>query len=55
MGALGSGNHYIEVQQVTAIYGDAVARAFGVTLDAIVVSNHCGSRGHGHQIGTEYL
>src|SRR3569833_1725386 len=55
MGTLGSGNHYLEVQQVTAIYDDAVARAFGVTLDDIVVSIHCGSRGLGHQIGTEYL
>ncbi|OFW05778.1 MAG: RNA-splicing ligase RtcB [Acidobacteria bacterium RIFCSPLOWO2_02_FULL_68_18] len=55
MGTLGSGNHYLELQRVAAIYDDAVARAFGVSLDDVVVSIHCGSRGLGHQIGTEFL
>ncbi len=55
MGTLGSGNHYLEVQRVAAIHDAAVARAFGVAADDVVVSIHCGSRGLGHQIGTEYL
>jgi tRNA-splicing ligase RtcB len=55
MGTLGSGNHYLEVQRVAEIYDADVARAFGVTLDEVVVSIHCGSRGLGHQIGTEFL
>jgi tRNA-splicing ligase RtcB len=55
MGTLGSGNHYLEVQRVAAIHDEAIARAFGLEPDAVVVSIHCGSRGLGHQIGTDYL
>ena len=55
MGTLGSGNHYLEVQRVAEIYDVAVARAFGLAVDDVVVSLHCGSRGLGHQIGTEFL
>lgn len=55
MGTLGSGNHYCEVQAVSEIYGEALARAFGLELDRICVSIHTGSRGLGHQIGTEYM
>lgn len=55
MGTLGSGNHYLEVQQVTRIYHPQAARAFGLEEGGVVVSIHCGSRGLGHQIGTEYL
>ncbi|HEY8508621.1 MAG TPA: RtcB family protein, partial [Steroidobacteraceae bacterium] len=55
MGTLGSGNHYLEVQEVTALFDEAIARAFGLKLGDIVVMIHCGSRGLGHQIGTEFL
>jgi tRNA-splicing ligase RtcB len=55
MGTLGSGNHYLEIQHVTAIEDPAVAAALGLRLDDVVISIHCGSRGLGHQIGTEYL
>ncbi len=55
MERLGSGNHYLEVQEVTAISDDGVAAAFGLALGDVVVSIHCGSRGLGHQIGTEFL
>jgi tRNA-splicing ligase RtcB len=55
MGTLGSGNHYLEVQRVAEIYDLDVARAFGLAVDDVVVSIHCGSRGLGHQIGTEFL
>ena len=55
MGTLGSGNHYLEVQRVAEIHDAAVARAFGLDAGQIVVSIHCGSRGLGHQIGTEFL
>jgi tRNA-splicing ligase RtcB (3'-phosphate/5'-hydroxy nucleic acid ligase) len=55
MGTLGSGNHYLEVQRVAEIFNSAVAEAFGFHLDDIVVSIHCGSRGLGHQVGTDYL
>ena len=55
MGTLGSGNHYLEVQEVVEIYDRGVAGVFGLREKDIVVSIHCGSRGLGHQIGTEFL
>lgn len=55
MGTLGSGNHYLEVQQVTKVYDHQVASAFSLKESGMVVSIHCGSRGLGHQIGTEFL
>jgi tRNA-splicing ligase RtcB len=55
MGTLGSGNHYLEVQTVAEIHDEATAAAFGLKRDEIVVTIHCGSRGLGHQIGSEYL
>jgi tRNA-splicing ligase RtcB len=55
MGTLGSGNHYLEVQRVAQIYNTRAAEAFGLSEGQVVVSIHCGSRGLGHQIGTEYL
>jgi len=55
MGTLGSGNHYLEVQEVVEVQDAAAAAAYGLAQGAIVVMIHCGSRGLGHQIGTEYL
>ena len=55
MGTLGSGNHYLEVQEVTAIFDEGAAAAFGLARGEVVVSFHCGSRGLGHQIGTDFL
>jgi len=55
MGTLGSGNHYLEVQAVERLYDPPAAAAFGLREGQVLVSIHCGSRGLGHQIGTEYL
>jgi tRNA-splicing ligase RtcB len=55
MGTLGSGNHYLEIQAVAELYDAAVAEVFGLKKDDVVVTIHCGSRGLGHQIGTEFL
>ena len=55
MGTLGSGNHYLEVQAVAEIFDPMAARAFGLAAGDVVISIHCGSRGLGHQIGTDYL
>ncbi|MGD2111750.1 MAG: RtcB family protein [Gammaproteobacteria bacterium] len=55
MGTLGSGNHYLEVQEVSGIYDAETAASFGLAAGDIIVSIHCGSRGLGHQIGTEFL
>ncbi|MCZ7607555.1 MAG: RtcB family protein [Planctomycetota bacterium] len=55
MGTLGSGNHYLEVQRVEHLYDEKAARALGLRIGEVVVTIHCGSRGLGHQIGTEFL
>ena len=55
MGTLGSGNHYLEVQAVSEIFDEDAAATFGLKQDEVVVTIHCGSRGLGHQIGTEFL
>ena len=55
MGTLGSGNHYLEVQAVAELYDPDTAAAFGLAAGDVMASIHCGSRGLGHQIGTEFL
>jgi tRNA-splicing ligase RtcB (3'-phosphate/5'-hydroxy nucleic acid ligase) len=55
VGTLGSGNHYLELQHVVEIYDEQIAAAFRIRKNDVVVSIHCGSRGLGHQIGTEFL
>ncbi len=58
LGTLGSGNHYLEVQVIHAseIYNSEIANKFGVFDDGqVMVMVHCGSRGTGHQIATDYL
>jgi tRNA-splicing ligase RtcB len=55
MGTLGSGNHYLEVQRVVRLFYPEIAGTFGLREGDVVVSIHCGSRGLGHQIGTEFL
>lgn len=55
MGTLGSGNHYLELQIVKKIYDAQAAQAYGLKENQLIISIHCGSRGLGHQIGTDYL
>ena len=55
LGTLGSGNHFLEVQYVEKILDPEVAAAFGLRPEQIVVLIHCGSRGFGHQVCTDYL
>ena len=55
MGTLGSGNHYLEIQIVAEIFDAKVAQVFELSVEDVVVTIHCGSRGLGHQIGTEFL
>ena len=55
MGTLGSGNHYLEVQKVVQVFDAEAAQVMGLRENEVVVSIHCGSRGLGHQIGTEFL
>ncbi|MDH3520475.1 MAG: RtcB family protein [Myxococcales bacterium] len=58
LGTLGSGNHYLEIQVVHPedIFDAALARSFGIDLpEQVVLMFHCGSRGFGHQVATDYL
>ncbi len=55
MGTLGSGNHYLEVQAIDEIFDHKAANAFGLRKDDVVVCIHCGSRGLGHQVATDYM
>jgi tRNA-splicing ligase RtcB (3'-phosphate/5'-hydroxy nucleic acid ligase) len=55
MGTLGSGNHYLEAQVVDEIFDKEGALAMGLKKDDVVISIHCGSRGLGHQVGTDYI
>ena len=55
LGTLGSGNHFLEVQEVEEVYDPEGARALGLERGAVTVMIHCGSRGLGHQICTDYV
>ncbi len=58
IGTLGSGNHYLEIQVLKkdGIFDKKLARAFGLTVpEQVVIMFHCGSRGFGHQVATDYL
>jgi tRNA-splicing ligase RtcB len=56
LGSLGSGNHFLEVQKVDKIYDERAAKAMGLDhTGQLTVLIHCGSRGFGHQICTDYL
>lgn len=56
IGTLGSGNHFLEVDRVETIFDRDTARSFGIEEEGqIVVTVHCGSRGLGHQVATDYL
>jgi tRNA-splicing ligase RtcB len=54
-GTLGSGNHFLEIQEIREIYDEAAADTFGVKKGQVCVMIHCGSRGLGHQVCTDYL
>jgi tRNA-splicing ligase RtcB len=55
LGTLGAGNHFLEVDEVVAIRDPAAAEAFGLRPGQLVIQIHCGSRGLGHQICTDYV
>lgn len=56
LGTLGAGNHFLEIQKVDEIYDAEAARAFGLEEKGqVLVMIHCGSRGLGHQIATDYI
>jgi len=55
IGTLGSGNHFLEVQYVEKVFEPEIAARFGLAEEQVVVMIHCGSRGLGHQVCTDYL
>ncbi len=58
IGTLGSGNHYLEIQvaEKKNIFDERIAKELGITgADQVVIMVHCGSRGFGHQVATDYL
>jgi tRNA-splicing ligase RtcB len=55
VGSLGSGNHFLEVQEVEEVYEEDTARAFGLRRHQVVIFIHTGSRGFGHQVCTDAL
>jgi tRNA-splicing ligase RtcB len=55
VGTLGAGNHFIEVDVVDAVFDEAVARRIGLFEGQIAVQIHCGSRGLGHQVCSDYV
>ena len=55
LGTLGSGNHFLEVDYVQEIFEPEIAERFGLGFNEVVVLIHCGSRGLGHQVCTDFL
>jgi tRNA-splicing ligase RtcB (3'-phosphate/5'-hydroxy nucleic acid ligase) len=55
LGTLGSGNHFLEVQAVDEVFFPDFAHALGLEKGTIAVMFHCGSRGLGHQVATDYI
>ena len=56
LGTLGAGNHFLEIQKVDKIYDEEVAKTFGIEKEGqVTVMIHCGSRGFGHQVASDYI
>jgi tRNA-splicing ligase RtcB len=55
LGTLGSGNHFLEIEEVVEVYDQEVADAFGLFPGQLTVQIHSGSRGFGHQVCTDYV
>lgn len=56
LGTIGSGNHFLEIQKVDKIYDEKIANAFGINKEGqVVIMIHCGSRGLGHQVASDYI
>ncbi|MEM3859476.1 MAG: RtcB family protein [Candidatus Micrarchaeaceae archaeon] len=55
LGTLGAGNHFLEIQRVEKVFDIEAARAYGLEEGQMTIMVHCGSRGFGHQIASDYL
>ena len=55
LGTLGAGNHFLEVQYIDEIFDEESAKTFDLKKDQITIMIHCGSRGLGHQVASDYI
>ncbi|MCK4496625.1 MAG: RtcB family protein [Candidatus Aenigmarchaeota archaeon] len=56
LGTLGAGNHFLEIQKVSEIFDKEYAKKLGITdTNQVLIMLHCGSRGFGHQVASDYL
>ncbi len=55
LGTLGAGNHFLEIQRVEEVFDEGLAKKWGLKKGNVVIMLHCGSRGLGHQVATDYL
>ena len=55
LGSLGAGNHFLEIQRVEEIFNEKIANEFGLKKGMITIMVHCGSRGLGHQVASDYI
>ena len=55
LGSLGSGNHFLEIQKISEIHDEEAAQRMGIKEGMITILTHCGSRGFGHQVCSDYL
>lgn len=55
LGSLGAGNHFLELQYVDEVFDEEVAKKFGIEKGQVTIMIHCGSRGLGHQVASDYI
>ena len=55
LGTIGAGNHFFEVQYVDEIFDEKIAKKFGIEKNQVTIMIHCGSRGLGHQVASDYI
>jgi len=55
LGSLGAGNHFLEMQIVDEVFDEKIAKVFGLKKGMITIMIHCGSRGLGHQVASDYI
>jgi len=55
LGTMGAGNHFVEIQRIDTIFDESVAKTLGLFKEQICILIHCGSRGLGHQVATDYI
>ncbi|MGC8981638.1 MAG: GxxExxY protein [Minisyncoccia bacterium] len=55
LGTLGAGNHFLEIQRVSEVYDEDIAKKLGLEKNKVCILIHCGSRGLGHQVASDYI